>query len=289
MEDHKTSNDFKIIDLFRAFGRGKWWFIVTFIIVLVAGVFISLAKPDQYSVKSIIGITDNYIYYNDFIYQVFPEEAEKLWIFPKGIEKDWEDKRILRWEEELGSNSFLEELSSQIDYIDKSDLDRSFTISRDEIIRKITITTYHSSSEITYRLNEDIINVHASALSQELDLVRLDLIQKIDDELTGIKGEINELSSQLEEDPGNYFLGQERNSRYFIYNNMEQVEASLVKNKDSFINRTEILKAPELSKVQDLSNSRRDIVVSIFAALIIGIIAAFVANWISSIRYSRRL
>jgi len=282
MEDRNIKNGFELRELLSAFGRRKWWFLVTFIIIAAAGILISLARPPQYSVESIIRISDNYIYYNDFIYQIFPGEAEKLWIFPKGIEKDWEDKRILQMQQELKSNTFLDELDQKVDYISRQDLGSSIEISRSKDDRTITINTFFSDRDTAAMLNQDIVGLYGEDISLELDAVRLELVEKIDDKLADLETEINDLSVQLQDNP-DYFLSQERDSKYWIYSNLEQVQAALVKYRDSFINRIEVLKPPESSEARSSTDTRRDIAV-IFAALVIGVIIAFIAEWAVSTR-----
>ena len=54
---------------------------------------------------------------------------------------------------------------------------------------------------------------------------------------------------------------------------------NMTNNKNIFIDRIKIVQAPELIDVKDTSSYLRNILLSIFASITVGIIAAFIVNY----------
>ena len=66
----------------RVFRRRKWWFTGVFIVVFVTSLLLAfeLNKNTQYNVISKLYISLNNIDYQSSVTDLYPEEAEKLWL-----------------------------------------------------------------------------------------------------------------------------------------------------------------------------------------------------------------
>lgn len=60
-------------ELFRVFIRRKWWFVGTFIIVLVPGLLFTFTRTPEYSSTSTLRISDDY-YIESIIVSIFQKE-----------------------------------------------------------------------------------------------------------------------------------------------------------------------------------------------------------------------
>ena len=120
----KSKEDINLRGVFKGFYRKKWWFVGTFIMVLVAGLLVTFIRDKGYNAGSEIEINT---IKNSYLYSLqvnFPEEASKL-----------RTRDLKNVSSELESDEILEEVSGSL----------SFSISKDELLDAIYISTNNNT------------------------------------------------------------------------------------------------------------------------------------------------
>jgi len=282
-------------ELFRIFIKRKWWFIGTFVIVLIAGLLFTFLNTPEYSSASMLKVKEDY--YLDSISRYFPEEAYELRI------GSLSDVSI-----ELKLSETLNDVTKALNYdIDRNDLYKAINISIDKEKEILMLTTVYSDPEIAYRINKTLLDVYTEEKNSEFSKTYDKLIQKIETKLASIQEEIDELSieaeeymidfnfkiiNKLEKSGSNmYFSGvnyvppiilNKLNSKYLIYNDLEKINSNLLENKEFFVNKVEILESPEISDNPTDTSYKRNVIVSLFTAIIVGFMVVFAVNYFAS-------
>jgi len=274
--------DFNLKELFWILIKRKWLLIGTFIIILIAGVLFSIFRAPQYSLSSSIKLTENYFYYNDFIYKFFPDEANELWIFPKDQEYILGNRKLVSIGEYMKSDEFLEEVSKELNYdISKNELKETIGVGINADSRILTLSTVYNEKDKILRVNKEIIDLYIGESKTKLNEVREDLISEIEIKLDSIKEEIDNLFKSLNEDEEEFIL-MEIDSNYSDYDSLDEIRTILINNKDLFIDRIEVFKEPETSNINEITNLKRDVIISFFSALVVSLIVVFVVNYFKS-------
>jgi len=279
-------------ELFRIFIKRKWWFIGTFIIVLIAGLLFTFLKTQEYSSTSMLKVKEDY--YLDSTSNYFPEEAYELRI------GSLNDVFI-----ELKLSETLNEVTRALNYdIDRNDLDKAINISIDEDKEILTLTTVYNNPEIAYRINKTLLDVYKNKKNLEFNEVYGRLVQKIGAKLIDVQEQIEELSGRAEEYIIGFnvkllneigksgfdvpFLGAnytspeiagKLNYSLTVYNDLEEINYILTESKELFVDKIEVIEDPEISDMGADTNYGRNILISIFLALIVGLLVVFVANY----------
>ncbi len=148
-------------ELFRIFIKRKWWFIGTFVIVLIAGLLFTFLRTPEYTSTSMLKVTEDYYLdsiYMDSISRYFPEEALKLRI------GSLNDVSV-----ELKLSKTLNEVIKDLNYdIDRNDLDKAINISVDEEKEILTLTTVYNSPEIAYKINKTLLDVYENIKERKI-------------------------------------------------------------------------------------------------------------------------
>ncbi len=267
--------------------RKKWLFIIIFIAVLISGLILSYLKPAQYTSSSVVRISSNSIYYDDYMYRYYPVEAEDLWIFPQWQIIDIENKHLDRMSENIRSNEFIIELKSRTGIsVDTSVLKKSIEANVDRNKRTINIYTYTEDPETAFKINKGIINLMLENDSSEKEMVFEDLLTKMESFQSRNLSIVDDLNSKLGEE--DYLTQIELDNFYELYSNFEEIKRLLVENKSFFINRLEVIREPELNDVDRYTSFPRDIVISFFSAIAIALIIVFIVNYFQAGRKPSR-
>ncbi len=279
-------------ELFRIFIKRKWWFIGTFVIVLIAGLLFTFLNTPDYTSTSMLKVKEDY--YLDSIGEYFPEEASELKI---GSLNDVAT--------ELKLSNTLNEVIKDLNYdIDRNDLDKAINISIDKEKEILTITTTYSDPEIAYKINKTLLDVYEKEKNSEFSESYGRILQKIETKLINIQEEIDKLSESAEEyiigfnvkllseieksgsdipfSGANYTspeIAGKLNYTLSVYNDLEKINYILKENKELFVDKIEVIEGPEVSDVVADTNYGRNIAVSIFLAVIVGFMMVFVANY----------
>jgi len=281
-KNDSTGYEVELKELFYILIKKRWWFVATFIVVLLIGIILTFLFTPQYNLISTVRITDNYSYYNDFLLKYLPEETDNLWLYDNSKISIVENKHLDTIAEELESDSFLEELSHSLDYdINKEQLKRIIVIERDTKNRTLSVNTVYDDIEITYEVNRELFELYNSRNKEELVKAYESLLEKIDLKGAEILGEIENLSAEVEE---NELVEKELNSKNAFYNNLSEARTILIENKEYFVNRLELVKKPEEQDVTEYVSRKRYFIFSFFAAIAIGTIMVFSVNFLQSLK-----
>jgi len=278
--------------------------------ILAIGIVYSLLIAPQYSSSSSIKIAEDNLYYNEKLYEYFPQEADDLWIIPeKNLDKQI-DYMVSKFESAPYEMTSEEVLNAVLKYytgesIDIDDLGRSINVSINRKYAIVTVTAYADSPDAAYKINESILDEYIESKRETLEESYENIMARIDFRITEIDSDLESLSEEAEESILSFFkehqerfegldlystgisfvdpvLSKEIDEKYEEYVFLVNTRKVLDGNKDFFIERIEILESPEPGDVQDNSNYFRNILMSIVAAVVFGIAAAFIVNYFKS-------
>ena len=289
----KSKEDINLRGVFKGFYRKKWWFVGTFIMVLVAGLLVTFIRDKGYNAGSEIEINT---IKNSYLYSLqvnFPEEASKL-----------RTRDLKNVSSELESDEILEEVSGRL----------SFSISKDELLDAIYISTNNNTDILTININytspqsateinNKLLNAYIDKKNSELNNIYDALTQKVEKRVIDIHEEIVELSSEIQEyvrlkdlkeegpninfEVANYIppdLSIKLDYLSSTYSDLEILRYILAENKEFFTSEIEVLKEPEITNILKNRNYIIGSLVSLFAAIISGLIVIFTASYFSYFR-----
>ena len=269
---------FELKYLFRILIKRKWWIIITAIVVLVAGITFSLIRTPQYMIRSTLKISNNYLYFNDRIYEFFPEKSEDLWIFPTIDAYNHETRALIEIESIIKSDIFLTELETYLDgKYSKKILRDIIDVEIYTKERSFVITIVYDKSEDVLIIMNSLIDLLAEIKSSELENIRLDLIGKTDQKVEDLKNEIEELS-QLNNTKQDILIEKDIDTKTNDYITLKGIKGML-ENKELLTRRVEVLNRPEVIDVYEMISLKRDLTFSLLAAVLLGVITAFIANF----------
>lgn len=279
---NKSSNDeigvFELKNLFRILWKRKWWILITFIVIITIGILISFLRTPQYMIQSTLRISNNYLYYNDRIYKFFPEESEDFWIFTTREGYDQETRALLEIESIIKSDSFLTELESYLSgKYSKKILRDIIDIEIFTKERSFEITIVYDKPEEVLIIMNSVIDLLAEVKNSELENIRLDLIDKTDQKIKDLKDEIDELS-QLNNNSQDILIEKDIDAKIDDYIILKEIK-EMLEDEELLTNRIEVLGQPESADIFELISLKRDLVFSFIAAIVLGIITAFIANF----------
>jgi capsular polysaccharide biosynthesis protein len=288
MEKENMQNiaEINLKNLFRILAKRKVAFLIAFIIVFIIGLTFTFLFSPEYSSTSQITLSDNEIFYNDALYKYFPGEADGLWIIPsvEGTQRiDYIVGKLDPIESELKSDVILNNaLNALQGKVTKTQLIKSINISIDRWIGIVTIENYARTPDLAYNINKSILDSYVNQKKTELENAYNTLLEKLDPEIELSKKEIAALESEIEKETINPALSKKLDTAFEKYDVLNTTKQNMVSDKNLFIDRIKVVKPPELIDVKNTSNYLRNILLSLIAAIIIGIITAFTVNYFKS-------
>ncbi|MBE3089149.1 MAG: hypothetical protein IMZ41_02595, partial [Actinobacteria bacterium] len=229
-------------------------------------------------------LSDNGIFYNDALYKYFPGEADNLWIIPSTEESiqrvDYIVGKLDPIDSELKSDVILNNtLNALQDKITKNQLVKSINISVDRWMGMVTIESYARTAELAYNINKSILDSYINQKKTELENAYNKLLEKLNPEIELSKKEIAAFEVEIEKETINPVLSKELDTAFEKYDVLNTTRQNMISNKDLFIDRIKIVKPPELIDVKNTSSYLRNILLSLIAAIVIGIITTFTVNY----------
>jgi len=268
-KNNSSNNAINFRDFFKVIAKRKISFTITFIIIFAIGLLYSFLVAPQYSSISEMEISKDHIYYNEDLYKYFPKEADNLWIIPDKDVLDYIVSKIDPISADVRSGDFLGKILAKINIsIDKEKLFKYLDFYVDRAMGTLTITVYTKNPELSYTINKTVLDELIDFKKNEREKAYKALSRKIDIRISELKNELEKLPSD-----------KEKNFELTVLSNTKDV---LLKDKDLFINRIEVIRRPEMFDVRDSSNYFRNILLSLFASLIAGTITAFIVNYFKS-------
>ena len=259
-------------DILKIFLRRKWFFIGSLVVILIVGFLLVFLKTPMYKSTSMLKVTE--VYYDENLYRYFPEDAESLGIYDPVMKiEDLEVNNLNAFAWEIKSEIFLEEVSKKIDSdITKDYLYRNTHMTLDKINKTIKIDVVYEDPVKAQQINSTLINTFVdNKKSDNLQAIE-ELIIKTDDRIAAKQKEIDELSegdyTQLE-------FESKFNSLNMILSNLEEIKYNLESNKEIFAIKIEITQNPNIPGDPFNTDYIRNILITIFVAVVIGLIVVF--------------
>jgi hypothetical protein len=235
----------RIIKVFR---NRKWWFAVTFIIVLILSLLFSfsLYKNSHYGAKSQITILLSNNRYRDIISELYPDESDNLWL---DLTEDNIAKYlgyIANW---IDSEVFINELNKSLNLnLSNNKLRGRISYNINYHKNKLIITTYSDDVETAKKINETLINSYTNNMASSIDANYNVLLSKV--------------RKNIDEDQ------ESKNTEE--YNILVSIQKDLVDNKDMYINKINAVSLPEVERYFfNLRDALLAVVVSGFAGMVV--------------------
>jgi len=282
-ENMQNISEINLKNLFKILIKRKIKFLIAFIIVFMVGLTFTFLVSPEYSSNSQITLSDNEIFHNDALYKYFPDEADSLWIIPDLKEDqriDYIVGKLDSIDSELKSDVILNNaLNTLQGKITRSQLIKLTDISVDRWIGIVTIESYARTADLAYNINRSILDSYINQKKTELENAYNVLLEKLDPDIELSKKEIAALEDEIKQETMNPVLSKKIDTAFEKYDVLNTTRQNMVDNKDLFINRIKIVKPPELIDVKNTSSYLRNILLSLIAAIAIGIITAFTVNY----------
>lgn len=299
------SNNYKSVEgidlraVLKGFLKNKWWFIGTFVIILLIGLLVTFLRGPGYDSNSEIKFINKKDSYLHSIQEYFPEEISRL-----------RTRNSDKLSSELRSEEVLEEVARNLSFeIEKSGLLKVISITKSQNGDILIVDVNYISPESAYEINKKLLDVYKTRKKSELSNAYEALIQNVEDRLADTKEEIIELSSKVQEYSINFnlellkdIIGESSNIDLEMityippdlnirldylsttYNDLEKIRYVLSENKEFFTNEIEIIKEPQIQDNQSNNKYIRGILTSLFTAIIGGLIIIFITVYFSSFR-----
>lgn len=262
-------------DIITTFNRRKWLFACFFIAVLLVGLLFTFLKTPLYKSSSVINLAGTF--YDDNLYKYFPSEAESLFVYSPQMEVEkLEIQNLTDSSRYLESDEVLDAVLKKLNLnITKNDLNKAIDIFIDRDNSSLEIVVDYSDPDTSYLINYELINTFIenrkrdnSAIIEGLNIEINSKIDEIKEKITALDVN-NKNSLEFEAD---------FNSLNAILIDLEEIKYNLDHNKDVLINRVKILQEPQLPEEPFNTEYIKNIMIVIFMAFMVGIIAVFMPN-----------
>lgn len=283
-ENMQNIAEINLKSLVRILAKRKIVFLIAFIVIFILGLTFTFLVSPEYSSDLQITLSDNEIFYNDALYKYFPAEANALWIIPSATEEtqriDYIVGKLDPIDSELKSDVILNNtLNTLQGKITKNQLIKSINISVDRWIGIVTLENYAKTPDLAYNINKAILDSYVNQKKTELGNAYNILLEKLDPEIELSKNELEILESESEKETTNPELSKKLDDAFEKYDVLTTTRQNMVNNKSIFIDRIKVVRPPELINVKNTSSYLRNILLSLIAAIAIGIITAFTVNY----------
>lgn len=305
------NSELSFLGLIRILLSKKWWFIATFIIIVIASFAYLFLRPAEYTVNSKIRISESYIGSNNSLYDYFPEDAEELWIFPTHRRNLLEDENLDRIVSELRSSKILGKIvKDQVFDLDK--VKSEINIIKVEETDDILISTTFNNPEGTLKVNKSLLGTYLDYKRKEFEDIYNTFLLKISDRVNEDWKDIESLTSEKGKNDAEYRIEaskpvDERDADYIgerlanidilnreigildaDYRLLLKVKNNLEVNKEFFINRIEIVEEPYIDNITVNASFKKNAIYSVITAIIIAFILTFIIGIASYSRYINR-
>jgi uncharacterized protein involved in exopolysaccharide biosynthesis len=242
-------------EISRIFLKRKWWFAGSFLMVLVAGILLTFLSVPQYKSTSVIEVTRTY--YNDLIYRYFPAESEALRIYPVIMQADeLEFKKLEDINSNLRSDEIISETISKSGLqVSKESVASSIKVNIDGVNINMIIDVIYDNPEIAYKINKNLV-------SAIIEVNNKDNGKNYDDLLLKVENQINNLTG----------------SSGSILEDLDKIKYNLTVNEGLFKSQIKILKEADLPAEPFNLNYKRNILISFFIAIGIGLIVTYLPS-----------
>ncbi len=291
------------------FRKRIWWFVGAFLIILIAGLIFNIfvARDFQYRASSVMTIPTDNLKYQRRISEEYPQESSDLWLIKEGkATNGYFNHYFTAIPLEINSEEFLNVVISNLDIdINLEHLKRLLLIEYGGNESFFTINTFYRNPEDAKKINETIIDTFTYQKEKSFKIIYDELIDKVKGEIAILEKDLSELSTEAEEYAINFnkqliknlnvennitielkstgFISPELESEIRIIsgrtNFLKEILDSLVKNEELYTNSIEYVAE---TSVDENFTHFRNILLSVIAALVIGIIFVYIIDFIIS-------
>ncbi|MBE3100878.1 MAG: hypothetical protein IMZ47_01200 [Firmicutes bacterium] len=263
--------------------KRKLSFIIAFIIIFIAGLTYSFLVSPEYSSSAIITLANNELAFSDELYEYLPEVADSLLIIPT-YKEDQEITYIVYKlfivSGEIKSDYVISNTVKALqDKIDEQQLIKSINVIVDRWTGILTITTYSNTPDLAFAINKNILEYFIEFKKIQVEKSYSEAIKRIDEEIFITRQSLEVLQNNVEENNNDQVSSMTVNEKFQKYNVLTTIKENMLGNPDFYIDRIKVIQYPDITNVRNESNYLRNILLSLVAAVSIGIIAAFVVNY----------
>ena len=259
--------------------KKKWWFISAFLIVFLTGILFSFLRTPLYGSGSYMTVTniDPQEYKN--VWEYFPESADKL----AGVTNNIISENLIS--EGVKSSLFLDDVSKKLSFnISKKDLNNAiYARIKDGV--SLIITVVFSDPNQAYEINKTVFDQYLGNKNSEIGDAYNNLLEDVDKKILDIQAESDKL--RAESANNQEFTNSGIESLNKTYNTLIGIKSLLAANKALFLERIEVINKPDLGSVYKYYDKKRDLIFNFFLSIAIGMLVAFIANYIQSIRIKK--
>ena len=298
-----------IKNIFKILGRRKWWFIVTFIVIFCAVFsFTYFVIPEsKYSIQSTMLVPTDNIKYQEKINYYFPKEAYDLWLianeaFPlNSLNYYYMDAGSYINSDKVIDTSY-EKLGG---LLNKDILKKSIIASKSLDGTQLNISISYKNKNDTKKIADAILGSFIENKKNDFEASYNDLLRKTDDKINNLNSEVASLLSQADDyslefnkkivnelkainnNQINFYVSDYIPSDIKVkldvgndqLTNLEDIKGNLKEYKNLYINRIVLNTNNEvIANISILKN----LMLSLAAAVIFGLIFAFAANYFKS-------
>ncbi len=280
-KEESLRDSMSLRDLLRIFLRRKWYFIIFFVAVLTAGLLFTFIKTPQYQSYSVIELKG--IYYDENFYKYFPEESGELGVFAPELDtKELEGLLLREIAAGIRDDELLEEVLGSLDFdIDKDVLKQLINPLVDSGNRLVRIITNCDDAVGAYQINNFLVNTYIKNNKDEKSEIIDGLISEIEDRLASLESQYDEVNS---EGGSSGDTAASLDSITAIITDLNKIKYNLDSNRDIYINNVELKEAPSIPSEAVNMNNLKSMLVTIFAALAVGLVAVYLPGIFTSFR-----
>lgn len=297
-----------ILDIFK---KRKWYFIGIFLVVLLFGLFFTffIARNHQYKASTSLTLSTDNLEVQKILSKEYPQEAKNLWLIKEG--EVYYNNHFYIITLELVSEELLNEVVDNLDMdLSSRRLNQLISMGKTQDNSFLIINTFYNNPEDTKKINKVLIDTYISKKEKGFQKVYNELVDEIEKEIEVLEEDLSTLSSEAEEYAISFNkklikdLSSENNGNIELkaigflppelenqirsvtgkYNILRDVLDNLLNNKELYIGRIEISSEPS---VYENFTYFRNTLLSIIAAVAIGIIFIYIIDFIVSIKTKR--
>lgn len=308
MENTKEDDSLlSVKELLNILRKCKKTFISIFIILFVLILLFTFFLVRNYKVTSEIKINEPFLFYNDILYEYFPDDATNLWMEPEKNFSYAQMSRLLTFKREIQSLTFLNEVSKQLNSkYDKYYLRKTIDITIDEYKRVLTLNIYTKNPGDAFLICNVIVETYKKYKINDFNKSYNNLLSNLDLKIIDLNKELKTLDAEAQKAAIEFKLDFEKenikdnsaninldsslflppstekkiNDLFYIYNSLTISKENLVENKDYYVDKVSIIKNPEPLDSTDYSVYIKNVSLSLIISFVSALILTFIINYL---------
>ena len=303
-----------IKNILGVFKKRKWWFAGAFLTILFIGLIFNffIARDYQYRASTVVTLPTDNLKFQKIISDEYPQEASILWLIKEGKPSNTFFNHHLKVIIlEINSEEFLNDVVYNLDMnINLNHLKRLVLTEHKGNEHFFTINTFYRNPEDAKKINETVADTYISYKEESFRKVYDELVGKVEEEIFTLEEDLSELSLEAEgyaisfnkELIENFTVEDnvtiELKSTGFLppeleneieritgrYNYLRDILDNLINNEKFYTGSIEIVAD---TRVDENFTYFRNILLSVAAALVSGIVFIYIIDFIISIKKRR--